>query len=134
MRKCFRCDYFCISQRDEKKHNFLSHYQLGGRRPVEDKPVNKTFFDENLRRYCINFSDHENFYNFFNSEELVSDFLTVFENNFTLHANLGQARFKCWCTIVNWQPAPGPGFVEITDSRVWQTNVYYEVYFSDFIK
>lgn len=47
VRKCFRCDYFCISQKDEKKHNFLSLYQLDGRRPVEDKHVNKTFLDEN---------------------------------------------------------------------------------------
>ena len=30
-RKCFRCDYFCINRRDEKNHNFLTHYQLGGR-------------------------------------------------------------------------------------------------------
>ena len=64
----------------------------------------------------------------------MSDFLTVFKNNFIPHADFRQARFKCLLTIVNWQPAPGPGFVEITDSRVWQTNVYYGVYLNDFIK
>ena len=30
-RKGFRCDYFCINRRDEKNHDFLTHYQLGGR-------------------------------------------------------------------------------------------------------
>ena len=45
----FRCDYFCINRRDEKNHNFLTHYQLGGRQPSEDKPLKKTLFDENLK-------------------------------------------------------------------------------------
>ena len=118
----------------KKKNSFSSQYQLSGRRLMEDKPVNKTFFDENLHSYCINFLDHENFHNVFNSEELVSDSLTVFENNFKPHDNLRKGRFKCLFTIVNWQPASGPDFVEITNSRVWQTNVYYGVYFYDFIK
>ena len=46
----------------------------------------------------------------------MSDFVTVFENNFTPHADLRQATFKCSLTIVNWQPAPGPGFAEITNT------------------
>ena len=44
-RKYFRRDHFCINRRDEKTHNFLSHYQLGGRQPTEDKPLKKAFFD-----------------------------------------------------------------------------------------
>ena len=43
-RKCFLCDYFCINRRDKKNHNFLSHYQLGGRQPTEDKPLKKSIF------------------------------------------------------------------------------------------
>ena len=64
----------------------------------------------------------------------MSDFVTVFENNFTPHADLRQATFKCSFTVVNWQPAPGPGFAKITNSRVWQTNVYYGVSINDFVK
>ena len=45
-RKYFRCDYFCLNKRDEKNHNFLTHYQMGGRQPIEYKPLKKTFFDE----------------------------------------------------------------------------------------
>ena len=55
LRKCFHCDHFCINRGDEKKHNFLSHYQLGRRQPTEDKPLKKTLFDENLKSYCILF-------------------------------------------------------------------------------
>ena len=45
-----------------------------------------------------------------------------------------QFRFKFCFTIVNQQPALRDGFAEITDSRIWKTNVYDGVYFNDFIK
>ena len=61
----------------------------GGRQPTEDKPLKKKiFFDENLKRYCINVLDHGSLYNFYNSREVVLEFLTVFENNFIPNADL----------------------------------------------
>ena len=62
------------------------------------------------------------------------EFLTVFDNIFILRLNLRQASFKCTLTIFNRQPAPRVGFEEITDSRVWQTNVYDGVYFNDYVQ
>ena len=112
----------------------MSHYQLGGRQPTEEKPLKKTFFDENLKGYCINFLEHRSVYNFYYSQEVTSEFLTVFEGNFILNADLRQSRFKSSFTIVNWQPAPRDGFAETTDSRIWQTKVYDGVYFNDLIK
>ena len=53
---------------------------------------------------------------------------------FILRTDPRQVHFKCTFTIVNSQSAPRAGFAEITDSRVWQTNVYDGVYFNDFIK
>ena len=41
LRKCFRCDHFCINRRDEKNHIFLLHYQSCGREPAEEKPLKK---------------------------------------------------------------------------------------------
>ena len=96
--------------------------------------LKKTFFDESLKRYCINFLEHGSFYNFYNSREVVSKFLTMFENNFIPNADLRQSKFKCSFAIVNWQPAPRDGFAEITDSRIWQTNVYDGIYLNVFIK
>ena len=61
---------------------------MGGRQPIEDKPLKKAFFDENLLRYCINCSEHGDYYNFYDSREFVSDFLTVFENVFVPWPNL----------------------------------------------
>ena len=73
-RKCFHCEYFCLNRRDEKSRNFLVHNQMGGRQPIEDNPFKKMFFDENLQRYCINFYEHGDYYDFYDSRELVSDF------------------------------------------------------------
>lgn len=50
-RKCFSCEYFCSNGREEKKHNFLLHYKQGSRLPVEDKPLNRTYLDEDLQKY-----------------------------------------------------------------------------------
>ena len=52
---------------------------MGGRQSIEDKPLKKTFFDENLQRHSINFDEHVDYYDFHDSQELFSDFLTVFE-------------------------------------------------------
>ena len=87
-----------------------------------------------MERYCINFSEHGDYYDFYDSRELVSDFLMVFENVFVPQPNLRWVCFKCSFIIINCQPAPRTGFIEITDSRVWQTNVYDGVYFNDFVK
>ena len=133
-RKCFRCDDFCINRRDEKNHNFLTYYQLGGRQPTEDKSLKKIFFDENSKRYYINFLEHGTFYNFYNSREAVSEFLTVFKNNYTPNADLRQSRFKFSFTIINQQTASGDGFAEIIYSGIWQANVYEGIYFNNFIK
>ena len=111
LRKYFLYDHFWINRRDEKNHDFLSHYQLGGTQPIEDKPLKKkTIFDENLKSYCVKFLEHRPFYNFYNSWEVVSEFLTVFEKNFIPNADLRQSRFKCSFTIVNPQPTPRDGF------------------------
>ena len=96
--------------------------------------LKKTFINENLKRYYINVLELGPFYNFYNSREAVSEFLTVFENNFIPNADIMQFRFKFSFTIVNQQPALKDGFAEITDGRIWKTNVYDGVYFNDFIK
>ena len=101
LRKCFCFDYFCLNRRDKKNHNFLTHYQVAGRQLIEGKPLKKLFFDGNLQRYCINFSEHGAYYDFYDPRELVSDFLAVFENVFVPRLNLRQICFKCSFTIIN---------------------------------
>ena len=81
-RKCFCCDYFCMNRRYENNHNLLFHYQFSGRQSIEGKPIKIIKYDENLQRFCINFNEHSDFYDFFDLRSVVSDYLTVFENSF----------------------------------------------------
>ena len=120
-RKCFRCHHFCFGRRDKKKSQL--YFSIPIRLPTEDKPMKKTYFDENFQKFCINFDEHGRHYNFFDAREVVSEFLNVFENMFIRRLNHKQVSFKCTFTIVNCQPARRVEFAEITDSRVWQTNV-----------
>lgn len=85
-------DHFCFNGIDEKTHNFLLHYQQEGRLPIEDKPLNRTYFDENLQKYWINLSEHGKTYDFYDSKDIVSAFLTVFDNNFIPRQNLRKIR------------------------------------------
>ena len=86
-----------------------------------------------MQRFCINFNEYSHFYDFFDSQSIVSDFLTVFENNF-VPLNGTVSLFKCSFTIINHQPPPTVGFVDILDSCAWQTDVYSRIYFNDFVK
>ena len=70
-KKCSRCKHFCFNGRDEKDHNFLLHYQQGGSLLIEDKTLKKTYFDENLQKYCITFHEHGGYYDFYYSQEIV---------------------------------------------------------------
>ena len=121
-RKCFHCNYFCINRKDEKNHNWRQTFEK------------KTFFDENLKRSCINFLEHGTFNYFYNSREAVSEFLTGFHNNFTPNADLGQSRLWCSFTIINQKTPPRDGLAEVTHSRIWETNVYEGVYCNNFVK
>ena len=94
-RKCFRCDYFCLNKRDEKNHNFLTHYQMGGRQHIEDKHL-KT----KLKRYCINCKDGD-YYDFYESRELVSDFLKRVIMNGMTGSSWRFKRFDRICLTVN---------------------------------
>ena len=67
---------------EEKRKITTLFHQLGGRLPTEDKLMKKTYFDEKLKKSCINFDEHSKHYNFFDAREVVSEFLTVFENMF----------------------------------------------------
>ena len=116
-KKCFRWEHFCWNGREEKSHNFLLHNEQGGRPPVEGRPLNRTYFDEDLQKYWVNYSEHSQHYDFFELRKIVSDFLTVFEEIFLPRIVLREVRFKCSFTLINQQPPTERGFIELTSSR-----------------
>ena len=61
-RKCFRCDYFYINRRNEKNYNFLMHYQLSGRQPIEDNPLKKNILWWKSKKVLYKFFRAWNFF------------------------------------------------------------------------
>ena len=87
------------------------HYQIGGRQPTEDRPIRKTYLDENFQRFHVTISEHRDHYDFYDSQKVISEFLTVFEDVFVPQADLRRARFKCSFTIINRQSSHRIGFI-----------------------
>ena len=54
------------------KRRYIIFCSTNSRLPAEDKPLKKTIFNVNLQKHCINFADHCNFYNFYNSHVIIS--------------------------------------------------------------
>ena len=130
-RKYFRCDCFCYIGRDEKTHNCFEHFQSRGNLPSEDKTMKITYFYRDLQKYCITFSKYGNFFDFYDPPEVISEFLMLFEQNFVPRGNFEKVMFKGSVTMINRQPPPSVGFLDITNTRVWVTNVYEGIYFND---
>ena len=112
-----------------KKHNIWSHYQFGGQLPAENKPINILKL-RNFLKTLSNFDQHQDFYNFFDSEKLLDDFLNVFQLKFLPMENVEvQSTFS----LINYEPAESEYLVEIINKRSWITDVY-DYFFNKYVK
>ena len=75
--RCYKCNEFIPTLKYKKTHDFLKHYKDGKVITFEEKPVTVVEIGNSIKKYEIKFSDHSDFYDFFNSEKLVDDFLTT---------------------------------------------------------
>ena len=107
----------------------MKHYDEGKNIPFEDKPIDILRFN-GLKMYSVEFEKHKDFYNFFNSEEVVDDFLRNVKNKFKPG---GKKWIKCSITIENIQQSPYQDLRPIINSRYWTTLLYEVTYFNDFI-
>ena len=74
LKQCVRCKEFVTTEKHKDIHNFLRHYEEGKSVPFEKKPSDILGF-HGLTIYSIKFQKHKDFYDFFNSEKCVDDFL-----------------------------------------------------------
>ena len=102
MKKCL-----CCMESFEKVIDLKIHY-INYHSVDETNYFLKNFFTRN-RNFCLSKSFQ---CDFFDSRSIVSDFLTAFENNFVPFNGL-VSPFKCSFTIINHQPPPRVGFVDI---------------------
>ena len=105
LKPCLRCDEFLESEKKKSARNFLKHCKDGKAIPFKDKPL------DILRLpvwtiYSIEFRNHRNFYDFYNSELCVDDLL----RNVKYRFKSGSKRwFKRSFVIENIQKSLYPG-------------------------
>ena len=121
---------FCVLISTNRFINiWLKHYDEGKNTLFEDKLINILRFNV-LTIYSVEFQKHKHFYNFFNSGEVVDDFLRNVKYKF----KPGEKKWiKCSFTIENIQQSPYQDLRPIINSRYWTTPLYEATYFNDFI-
>ena len=112
----------------KKKHSFLVHreQQVGGS-TNQQLPLNI------LKRvvityYSINYFQHKNFYDFFNAEKIVDNFLRTFERSFVSNKKV---KMYGYIELINYQPSE---IIVLECKRVWLTDVFTGRYFNKYIK
>lgn len=82
----------------------------------------------------FSFSKHSYSYNFYNLDNIIENFLNLLSLKFSPRSTLEKVKIKATFSIVNFQPKKQNGFVEMTGSRIWSTDVYECVYFNKFVR
>ena len=130
-KNCIRCHKFIPTNKFMGQHNFLEHYESGERKPAEFKSVD-IIKNKDITIYQISFDKHSEEYDFYNSHEIVDDFLL---NVKTLYKPKYKVLFKADFSIENIQNVSlvSPNTADIVNIRYWSSEVYSGVYFNDFI-
>ena len=133
-RKCYRCESFLTSEREEKEHNFLFHFQKGGTIPLEDRPI--TVINHGIfKKFEIRYDEHKISYDFEHPVKLVKYFFGVVDIKFITDRKQ-EFIIKSSFTILNYQP-PLEDInivVGLYDKRIWSIQTYFGRFFNEYIR
>ena len=101
---CVKCNEFLMSEKHKAVHDFLRHYDDGKSIPLKEKPLDILRYPA-LTIYSIEFQKHSNFYDFYNSEKCVDDFLKNVKHRFK---SSNKKWFKCSFNIEKTQNSIRP--------------------------
>ena len=114
--------------RQKKNHSFLVHReQQIGDSTNQLLPVN-TLRRGVITYYSINYFQHKNFYDFFDAEKIVDNFLSTFERSFVSNKKV---KMQGYIELVNYQPSE---IIELESKRVWVSDIFTGRYFNQYIK
>ena len=109
----------------------MIHYQFGGQCSVQDKPINILKRSNFLTIFSINYDQHSDFYNFYNSEQIIDNFSTVVENRFAPGKSV---EVQVLFSLINFQSPENEFSVKILDKRAWMTDVFDCIFFNNYIR
>ena len=129
--RCMKCNEFIPTSGYRKSHNFLKHYKDGKDFVFEDKPISIVEIGSNIRKYEIKFSEHSSFYDFFNSEKVVDDFLTNVRKK--IKRTNTYFLIRCGFSIEHLQPTLDNYNEPLKNTRYWSTEPIETKSFNDFV-
>ena len=128
--KCLRCSELLPTAKFKTIHEFIRHYSDGNQELAENKPLN--IADNKIfTKYSIDIKKFGDFYDFHNSEKVISDFL----NNVRARIQIKNDRvvIKGSCVIENIQHSILDDIPSLKDTRYWSTETYTVNYFNQFV-
>ena len=128
--KCLRCSELLPTTKYKAVHEFVKHYSDGDQELAENKPLN---IEENklFTKYSIDVKKFGSFYDFYDSESVISDFLKNVKAKFQVQNS--EVIIKGSSVIENIQHSILDNVAPITDTRYWSTETYTVNYFNQFV-
>ena len=77
-RRCVRCEEFIPTTKFKLYHDFLKHYS-DGKNVIEEKAVHVSNIGK-ITKFKISYEKHSSYYDFYNSESIVNEFLFNVKN------------------------------------------------------
>ena len=128
--KCLRCSELLPTSKFKAVHDFLQHYSDGSQELAENKPI--SIEDNTLfTKYSIDIKKFGEFYDFYDSEKVIADFLSNVRAKFQQKNE--RVIIKGSCVIENIQHSILDDVLAITDTRYWSTETYTVNYFNQFV-
>ena len=128
-RRCVRCDEFIPTTKFKLFHDFLKHYS-DGKNIIEEKPVIVTNIGK-ITKFEINYQDHSTFYDFYNSESIVDEFLFNIKNK--IQRSNVNFLIRSGFSLENIQSAVDDFNESLKNSRYWTTDPIQTKSFSDYV-
>ena len=122
--------YILYSKIGRKKNSrLIRHYEDGQVKPFELKPMDMEQYGL-ITKYTVSAYKHEDEYNFYDAESVVSNFLSNAKNRFVANNDV---IMKVGFTTENIQPSPEEIGTPIINSRYWSTEPFRTSHFNDYV-
>ena len=123
-RRCIRCEEFIPSTKFKGAHDFLKHYSEG-KNAIEDKPINITKIGK-ITKYKINYQEHSSSYDFYDSVNVVEEFLFNVKNK--IKRSKVEFLIRAGFSLENIQPKLDQYNEPLKNCRDWTTVRFRQIH------
>ena len=124
-----RCKEFIPTTKFKFFHDFLKHYSKG-KNIIEEKPIIVTKIGK-ITKFEINYQNHSSFYDFYNSESVVDEFLFNVKNK--IQRSNVEVLIRSGFSLENIQLALDKYNEPLKNSRYWTTDPIQTKSFNDYV-